>query len=132
MPHLISFTTKKFDATKETPNPINPIAGESVLAWIRGELTKTGWDVSEPDAEDWGWYMIAQRSGTSYLVGASGEMAGDTPPSDWIVQIHKQRTFVQKLTGKNKMTDSDTLSSEIEALVRRSEEFKNVDVEKSA
>lgn len=76
--------------------------------------------------------MIAQRSGTSYLVGASGEMAGDTPPSDWIVQIHKQRTFVHKLTGKNKTTDSDTLSSEIEALVRRNEEFKNVDVEKSA
>ena len=31
MPHLISFTTKNFDASKETPNPINPIAGETVL-----------------------------------------------------------------------------------------------------
>jgi hypothetical protein len=132
MPHLISFTTKKFDAWKETPNPINPIAGESVLTWIRGELNKTGWDVSEPDAEDWGWYMIAQRSGASYLVGASGEVADDTPPNDWIVQIHKQRTFFEKLTGKNKMTDGDPLSREIEALARRSEEFKNVDVDKSA
>jgi hypothetical protein len=132
MPHLISFTTTKFDASKETPNPINPIAGESVLAWIRGELTKTGWDVTEPDAEDWGWYVYARRSGASYMVGASGEMADGAPPSDWIVQIHKQRTFIEKLTGKNKMTDSDELSGEIAALARRSEEFKNVDIEKSA
>lgn len=131
MSHQISFTTRKFDATKETPNPINPIAGESVLGWIRNELSKTGWDVSEPDAEDWGWYMIAQRSGSSYLVGASGEIANDTPPTEWIVQIHKQRTFIQKLTGKSKMTDSDPLSSEIEALIRRGGEFKNVDVERS-
>jgi hypothetical protein len=33
MTHLISFTADKFDATKETPNPTNPIAGESVLKW---------------------------------------------------------------------------------------------------
>jgi hypothetical protein len=76
--------------------------------------------------------MIAQRSGTSHVVGASGELVHDTPPSDWIVQIHKQRTFFEKLTGRNKMIDSDQLSSEIEALARGSEEFKNVDVDKSA
>jgi hypothetical protein len=67
----------------------------------------------------------------SYLIGASGELVGNTPLSDWMVQIHKQRTMLEKLTGKNKMTDSDSLSGEIEALVRRSEEFKNVDVDKS-
>ena len=132
MPHLISFTTTKFDASKETPNPINPIAGEGVLKWVREELVKTGWEVSDPDAEDWGWYMIAQRSGTSYLVGASGEIEGDTSPTDWIIQIHKQRTFLQKLTGKNKLADSDPLSDEIEKLVRQSHEFKSVDVDKSA
>jgi hypothetical protein len=132
LPHLISFTTGKFDATREPPNRINPIAGQSVLAWLRAELTKSGWNVSEPDAEDWGWYSIAQRAGASYLIGASGEEEGDAPPRDWIVQIHKQRTFVEKLTGKNKMSDADPLSAEIEALVRRSGELRNVAVDKRA
>lgn len=132
MAHLISFTTTMFDASKETPNPINPIAGEGLLKWVRGELIKGAWDVSEPDAEDWGWYMIAKRSGASYLIGASGEMDGATLPTDWMIQVHKERTFLEKLMGKNKMSDSDALSEEIEKLLRRTAEFKNVDVDKNA
>ena len=132
MAHLISFTTTKFDATKEPPNPINPIAGHGLLTWLREELRKIGWDVTEPDAEDWGWYYYAQKSGTSYLVGASGEMDGDTPPTDWIIQIHKKRTLVQKFTGKNKMSDDDLLARDIESIVRHDANATKVEVEKHA
>lgn len=46
------------------------------------------------------------------------------------MQVHKQRNVFEKLTGK--MIDRDLLSAEIEALVRRSKEFKNIAVEKGA
>lgn len=131
MSHQISFTTKKFDASKEMPNPHNPIAGEGVLAWLRAELVKLGWEVSQPDAEDWGWYLLATQGGAAYLVGASGEMDGEVPPTDWIVQIERQRSFMEKLMGKNKLTERDPLSGAIEALLRGSAEFQNVVVERS-
>jgi hypothetical protein len=57
MAHLITFTTARFDTTKEPPNPINPIAGQGVLTWLRAELLRAHYRVSEPATEDWGWYM---------------------------------------------------------------------------
>ena len=132
MAHLISFTTTKFDASKETPNPINPIAGQGLLSWLRGELAKIGWEVTEPDAEDWGWYMMARKSGASYLVGASGEFEGDTPPTDWIIQIHKQRSLLEKLTGRNKQTDDDLLAGEIESIIQNNPSFTKVEIERNA
>ena len=35
MAHVIRFRTDKFDVSKERPNPINPIPGESLLLWLR-------------------------------------------------------------------------------------------------
>ncbi len=129
MVHLISITTTKFDATREPPNPINPIAGHGLLSWLREELRKVGWDVTEPDAEDWGWYVYAQKSGASYLVGASGELGNGIPPTDWIIQIHKNRKFIEKLTGKNQMADDDLLAREIETIVRRDASATRIGVE---
>ena len=73
MVHLIHFSTGLFDIAKETPNPINPIPGQSVLQWLRGKLEGTPYTAGEPDAEDWGWYIGVTGNGASYLVGASGE-----------------------------------------------------------
>jgi hypothetical protein len=76
--------------------------------------------------------MMAKKSGTSYLVGASGEIEGDVPPTDWIVQIHKQRSLLEKLTGRNKQTDDDLLAGEIESIIRHDASFTNVKIEKNA
>lgn len=50
---VIRFFTAKFDIAAERANPINPIAGESLLRWLcdRAEPTLS---VSEPEPEDWG------------------------------------------------------------------------------
>jgi hypothetical protein len=34
MAHVMTFRSSKFDIATETPNPINPIAGESLLLWL--------------------------------------------------------------------------------------------------
>src|SRR5579871_4621269 len=132
MAHLISFATTKFDASKETPNPINPIAGQGVLRWLRDELAKVGWEATEPDAEDWGWYMIVKQGGVSYLVGAGGRFEDDVPPADWMVQIHKRRSLLEKLTGRNKMAGDDSLTGAIENILRHDASFTKVEIEKDA
>jgi hypothetical protein len=130
MAHLISFATGRFDVSKETPNDINPIAGEGVLTWIRERLTGTGYSSTTPSTEDWGWYMNVERAGVSYLVGASGEPERPPPDMDWIVQIHKNRSLKDKLTGKNKLTTDDQLMALLEKLIRGEPSFRDVTVEK--
>ena len=92
MAHLFFFRTAKFDVRAEEPNPINPIAGQSVLNWLRSELAKVNFTATEPSTEDWGWYVDVQGNGASYLVGASADAENSTPDIEWIVQVHKHRS----------------------------------------
>jgi hypothetical protein len=132
MAHLISFATGKFDTSKETPNDINPIAGESVLNWIRERLSGTSFTATEPGTEDWGWYMNVEGSGASYLVGASGEPDRPPPDVDWTIQVHKNRSLKDKLTGKNKLTSEDALFALLEELIRGESEFRGISIAKDA
>ena len=131
MSHVINFRTTRFDIRKETPNPINPIAGESVLAWLREEIMKHGYEADAPDTEDWGWYMGVRKGGAVYLVGASADADEPGPEIDWVLQIHKQRSFKDKLTGANKLSGDDPLSRLIEGLLRAEQDFTSIVVDRS-
>ena len=132
MARLISFSTGKFDVSKETPNPINPIFGEAVLNWIRERLADTPYKASEPDTEDWGWYITVEGNGATYLVGASGDPEPPAPDVDWTIQVHRERSFKDKWTGKNKMTSDDPLVTLLESFVRGEPAFRNISIEKDA
>ena len=97
MAHVITFTTSRFDIANEPPNPINPIAGQSVLAWLRGELDRAGWRTTDPDTEDWGWYIEADGAAGTYLVGASADAHEPTAEVEWTIQVHKTRSLKDKL-----------------------------------
>jgi hypothetical protein len=129
MPHLFSFSTRRFDISKEPENDINPIPGHAVLSWVRSSLPQA-YALTEPQTEDWGWYIYAEAGGTKYLVGASGEPREAEPDVDWIVQLHTQPTFMDKLKGRNKLLAQDTLSVEIERLIRAQPDFLEVSVER--
>jgi hypothetical protein len=132
MAHLISFRTDRFDVSKETPTPINPIAGQSVLNWLREELAKAAYQSTEPDAEDWGWYIEVEGQSGSYVVGASADAEGSTSDVDWIVQVHKSRSLKEKLLGRNRMAADDPLFTRIESIVRADNRIKQVSVDKGA
>jgi hypothetical protein len=125
---LISFTTDRFDISTEKPNPINPIAGQSVLLWLRQELARVQYRVTEPDAEDWGWYIRVEGADASYLVGASAEAADPTPTVEWTVQVHKDRPMKDKILGRNKMSTDDPLIGLIEQIVRGDSRIQQVSV----
>jgi hypothetical protein len=130
MAHLLTFRTDRFDVSHEPPNPINPIAGHSVLTWLREELAKAAYRSTEPDPEDWGWDIAVEGRSGSYLVGASADAEGSTEEIDWTVQVHKRRSLTEKLLGRNRMVAEDPLFALIERLVRADERLEQVSVEK--
>jgi hypothetical protein len=132
MAHLITFITRMFDISKEESNPINPIAGQGVLNWIRARLEGSGYTSTQPATEDWGWYMDVEGKGASYLVGASGEPEQPSQDVAWTIQIEKFRTLKDKLTGRNKMTDDDSLTALLESHFRSEPAFREFTVEKKA
>jgi hypothetical protein len=129
MPHLISFVTDRFDPAVETPNDINPIAGEALLLWLGERLQGLGYNTTRPEAEDWGWYVYSDSGVSRYLVGASGdpESAPDIP---WVIQIDKQRSVKDKIFGRNKLGSNDELSEAVQRLVRGEKDFRDFSVSK--
>ena len=126
MARVIRFTTDKFDVSRERPNPINPIHGESLLVWLR-ERTQARTQLTEPAAEDWGWYSYADWNGRQYLVGASA--SDDEDDREWILQIDKQRTVKEKLLGREAMTADDECARFFQTLLEAEEAFKGVSVD---
>jgi hypothetical protein len=131
MAHVISFRTALFDVSAETPNPINPLAGESALRWVREKLAPTQYRAGEPSTEDWGWYIDVDGGGASYLVGASTDAESTALERDWVIQVHKHRSFRDRLLGRNKMAPDDPLFALIENILRADEAFKQVSVMRS-
>jgi hypothetical protein len=132
MAHLITFRSSRFDPSAEPANPINPIAGHAVLTWLVDVLRANGYDAGEPDAEDWGWYVNVTGHDASYLVGASGESESEGSTAiDWTLQIHRHRSFTDKLFGRNVHTADDRLSAIAERVVRAEPSFTNVSVDRA-
>ena len=136
MAQLISFKTSIFDPREEQPNPINPIAGESVLRWIREHVLDGKYASTEPDAEDWGWYIEVNVADSRYLVGASGQFEEPGENADaaleWLVQVEKLRSLVDKLLGRNKMQPEDILVTVLVDALKAEPAFSEVSVEKDA
>ena len=130
MAHVISFRSRKFDVTTETPNPINPIAGQSVLRWLREELAKAQYTSIEPNTEDWGWYMDVTGNDVTYLVGASADADGSMADVEWVIQVHRHRSLTDKLLGRNKMAADDPLAALIERILRADQQISEVAVER--
>ena len=131
MTQVVTFTSSQFDAAAETPNPINSIAGESVLNWLRDKLHTIGYQVTTPATEDWGWYIYVKDGENSYLVGASSDLA-QPAPREWTIQIHRERSLTDRLFRRNTLADTDALSARIEAFIRESGGAQDVHVDRSA
>ena len=126
MARVIRFITEKFDVSKERPNPINPIPGESLLVWLR-ERAQSRVRLTEPDAEDWGWYSYADWNGRQYLIGAS--VSDDEGEREWILQIDKQRSIKEKLLGREAMAADDECAAYFLALLEAEPAFKSLSVD---
>ena len=125
---VIRFTTSTFDVTTERPNPINPIAGESLLKWLR-ERASAQFALSEPEAEDWGWYASLTHNGRAYMLGSSASDEEEGGEREWVLQIVKQRSFAERLLGRARLAEDDECAAYFERLIREETGFKRVCVD---
>jgi hypothetical protein len=109
--------TAAFDITKERPNPINPVPGESLLLWLI-EKAK-GWvEISAPDTEDWGWYSYADWKGRKYLLGACACDEEKDGQREWVL-----------LLGRANMSQDDECAQYLQSLLEREASFRDVSVD---
>jgi hypothetical protein len=127
---VIRFNTRLFDLGAEPVNPINPIPGVSALEWLATRVPAE-FDMSDPDAEDWGWYSHASCAGRTYLIGASANPEPDGN-HEFVLQIDKSRSFKEKILGRGKMDAADPCVELIHKLLTSQPEFTDVDFERDA
>lgn len=65
-------------------------------------------------------------------MGASGEPEAPASEIDWTVQIHKHRSFKDKLTGRNKLAADDPLTALLESFVFSEQAMRAIIVDKDA
>ena len=133
MHYIVTFESDRFDLKGEDPNPINPIQGQSIGRWIAPLLESNGVETTEIAPEDWGWYLEARIGDRWYLVGFVGFPADEEPVGDvpeLIIQVQKHRSFVERLTFKERMDESDRLLLLVVELVRALQDVRNVQVER--
>ena len=125
---VIRFTTTIFNVEDERPNPINPIGGESLLRWLR-EQARSQFELTEPEAEDWGWYSSTSFHERGYVLGASASDEDENGEREWVLQIVKRRSFGEKVLGRGRMTDDDECLLFFKGLLEREGGFKGVSVD---
>ncbi|MBC7779839.1 MAG: hypothetical protein H7125_06985 [Proteobacteria bacterium] len=126
---VIRFTTASFDIAAERPNPINPIAGVSLLLWLRSQVPAE-LEMSEPDAEDWGWYASVRWKGRAYLIGATAaDEEEEGGRREWMLQIDKHRSVTEKLMGREKMTEHDECARYFMGLLEGEPTFSAVSID---
>jgi hypothetical protein len=128
MARVLRFHTAVFGVTKERPNPVNPIAGESLLLWLI-EQGNGAVEISTPAAEDWGWYSYAEWKGRKYLLGASTCDEEEDGQREWVLQIDKQRSVKEKLQGRTKMSHDDECAQYFQGLLERNFRYVSIELE---
>jgi hypothetical protein len=93
--HERAFTLKtdRFNSTESKPHFNNERCfGEDFSAWLAISLRSSGFEVSEPIQEDWGWCLIATQSGKKYTVSIAimDESIGQVP-TEWRVGVAYER-----------------------------------------
>ncbi len=124
MARVIRFRTAKFDVSAERPNPINPIPGESLLLWLAAQATPRAL-VSPPAPEDWGWYAMVTWVGRRYMLGSSASAEGDGD-IEWVLQVVKSRSMIEKLFGRERMALDDACASFFQDLLETESSFIGV------
>jgi hypothetical protein len=127
------FETSRFNLSQVGDHFINDCCfGEDLAAWLRGQLLGRGVLASEPDQEDWGWYLDATHQGESYFIGVGGiggESAADPNRGEWRIMLERHRSIWQKLRGANPMTTADPFARLVHEILSAEGDFANVHFE---
>ena len=132
---LVTFKTAKFDPSVEPENDINPIAGQSVLAWLKKSILSGEYETTDPAPEDWGWYIDLAAGDRRYMIGAicywePGESVSG--PLEWLLQFHKSRSLKEKILGRAKIDENDPVFLRVLTELQEHDDFDEVKWEANA
>ncbi|MFN9472564.1 hypothetical protein [Acidovorax sp.] len=123
----IHFHTRLFDVSLEPENPINPMRGHSLLEWLR-ERVPAQLDMTDPDAEDWGWYAHVNWEGRTYMVGAAANESEDGN-HEWVLSLTKHRSLKERVLGKARMLGDDPCLVFFRRLIAGEPDFQQVSLQ---
>lgn len=135
MAYLVTFESASLDPSTESENPINPIRGSTVLDWLSEHCFVAPIECTKPAPEDWGWYVYVTDGDDTYMVGGvCFENPEDHPSNshEWLIQIHKNRSLLDKLLGRNKLSPADSVVVKIREAIFHEPSFEKVEVEEDA
>ena len=109
----ILFKSERFNLSEPRDFYINDCCfGDDVARWLVGVLRSRNVDVTEPDQEDWGWYIDVALAGQRYFVGIGG-VADDEQSlgnrGQWRLMIEKYRTIWERIRRCNELSPEDPL-----------------------
>ena len=108
--HQFAFKTSAFiDTPDKLAENVNEIHGHALASWVSGALRAAGLDASEPWAEDHGWDFSVAHGGANYLLACSVE------EGEGGVVLHKARSLMDKLMGRNKLEAGDAVAAAVRA-----------------
>jgi hypothetical protein len=109
----VTCSTDRFNLSVVGEDFINDCCfGEDFSRWLVAALGSQAVVAHVVCMEDFGWANTATEAGTSYLMCVGG-VADDDPDhpdrGQWRVMLERDRTFMDRLLGKNKISASDPL-----------------------
>lgn len=116
----IVFESDLFNLSQPRHYFINPSCyGDDVAKWLREKLTVQAVECTAAGQEDWGWYTYVKQDGHTYFVGIGGNAADDDSGDrgEWRFMVKKQRSFLEKLLWKNRLTRQEKIISTLKYVI---------------
>lgn len=129
----ILFDTNRFNLSEIKPHFINDCCfGEDCATWLGKKLQNNGLTTTEIFQEDWGWAFYIEYKEQKYFIGINGnidEKNAETNQGQWRIMIDKNRSFMEKILGKNNLDVTDeVITATYDVLIKESD-FKNITIE---
>ena len=128
----IACKTDRFNLSVVGPDFINDCCfGEDFSKWLAETLPAAGIQADLICMEDFGWANLAVHEGRAYLMSVAGnsdELTDRPNYGQWHVMFERERTFMQKMLGKNRISTDDPIIGKV-AEVLRSAGFEEVSIE---
>lgn len=128
-------STSRFNLSEVKPHFINDCCfGEDMAAWLAEELAKDGFFTDPPEQEDWGWCFALTHHKDTYFFAISGDNDGHAEmpnQGEWRISIHKTRSVMDRLMGRNRLAGNDPVTVAVERILVNQPDMKITDIESS-
>lgn len=126
-----SFDTNGFrDSHERLRENVNNIGGSELAEFIAATLRFERFQPEEVFSEDFGWAFYATREGSQYFCTTSVEPVAPVDGGNLEfyanLSIEKQRSFIDRLRGRNKMTQNDVAARVIFESLKNHTDVKNL------